>query len=262
MRALAKLSRKLGTARALLRDVGPGRFVVVALQRLPGIGSRVRMVVLTRSHSIPSLPMSHNVVYRRLHPGERLPLELLPARGVQTPEFRQARFTEALDRGSEGFVAELDGRIVAYTWAAYHRHLIPEVWFELALGPDEACTYASYVMPAFRYTRVYGGLARFQLTSLRDRGTRSFVGYANLASRHSVHAHRRLGYEVIGCVLLIRLPFVALQVTRLATDGGRRRWRWLAGQQHAMGRTEAIASGGKRETLRSHAPSLRGRPNG
>ena len=257
-----RLSRKLRTARTLLRDLGPARFLVLALQHLPGIGPRVRMVVVTRSHSIPSLPIPSNVTYRHLRPGERLPLDVFPPGGLESPEVRQARFAEAIARGSEGVVAEIDGRTVAYAWAAFHRHLIPGVRFTVALGADEACTYASYVVPAFRYSRVYGGLGRFLLTSLRDRGIRSFVGYASLISLNSIHAHRRLGYEIIGWVLLVQFPFVDLQVTRLDTDGQRRRWRWLSRQPGHLDGSGAIDAGNEGKVLTSYAPTLRGRTNG
>lgn len=247
MTRLKALRSKLKTVRALLRRGDLRTLLILAVQRLPVIGKRLHMIVVTRSHSVPSLPLPRNVVYRRLLPGEPLPLAVFSrSQGGPVPQVRRTRFLDALSRGSDGFVAEIDGRIVAYTWAAYHRHPIPEVRFELTLGTDEACTYASYVLPEFRYSRLYPGLVRFALSSLQERGIRSFIGYSHATSRHSIGAHGRMGYRVVGWIILIRLPFVHLQVAKLGPSG-RPHWRFLAPESaRAEGGQERASREGER----------------
>lgn len=228
-KALGRIFRKvvsgLAEAWAAARDRDWARLLLLSNRTLPPSLFRLYIVVITRSHSIPNLPSAHNVVYRRLDRDEPLPPASLPAMEWGNAERLRARFQEFLSAGYTGFVAEIDGRIVAYAWVAYGRYHISEVDYELSLAPDEAFTFYSGVAPEYRYSRVYVGLAKYVLSYLQSRGIRRFVGWGSPENPHSVRTHVRMGYEIAGWVASAQCPFGTLQLRRMQAEGGKIRWR-------------------------------------
>jgi L-amino acid N-acyltransferase YncA len=240
---LARIRHEMRALAALLRDGNHLGLMVRLARRLPPSLARVRALVITCGYSVPVFPVPTTVTYRRLQLEDADLFQTLPVRpGEHLPEVR-ARFAQDLRRGHDGFVAVLEGKVVAYAWVAYRYYHLERLRFDFALGPDEAITFRSYVVPEHRYSRVYGGLATYVLTAVRARGVRAFFGSAEADNRHSIRTHRRMGYEVVGWLLRAELPFVDLQVTRLPRDGGRLRWRRLRRPARPSAHVPELSSG-------------------
>jgi hypothetical protein len=233
---------------------------VIVTRAIPSSLLHFRLLAITRTRSIPALRARIGVRYHRLKSEDVLGA-FPPRAGSPDPVYEH--LVRDLRNGNEVFVAERDGRIVAYIMAAYDQHYIPEVRFLLPLRPDEACTSRAYVDPDLRrYSGVYPGLASFVFSELSRQGIRSLLGYAILINRYSIRTHRRLGYEQVGWVGLLQLPFGSLQVSRLDFDGGRLRWRLLSpsrrgdpdrpspGQYSASDRASNSASGAPQGAVR------------
>ena len=230
MRFAARLRAKISAAAAEFRDGEVSRPLwilacVIIARAIPSSLLHFRLLAITRTRSIPVFQARVGVKYRRLK-SEDFPTAFQPRTGSPDPVY--ANVMRDLRHGSEVFVAERDDRIVAYIMTAYQSHYIPEVRFLLPLRPDEACTSRSYVDPELRrFSGVYPGLASFAFSQVSSEGIRSLLGYAIIINRYSMRTHRRLGYEQVGWVGLLQLPFGSLQLSRLDFDGGRLRWRLL-----------------------------------
>jgi hypothetical protein len=198
---------------------------VIVARVIPSSLVHFRVVAITRTRSIPTFQARIGVRYRRLKPDD-LPITVEPGNG--RPDALNTRAMRDFRLGDEVFVAEHNEKIVAYIMLAHGRHYIPEVRFHLPLRPDEACTSRSYVDPDFRrYSGVYPGLASFLYSEVSRDSVRALLGYAVILNRYSIRVHRRLGYEQVGWVALLQVPFGSLQVSCLSFDGGRLRWRLL-----------------------------------
>ena len=224
-----RLKAKMAAVAAQLRDGEVARpwiaACVIAARAMPSSLLHFRLLVITRATSIPTFQARVGVRYHRLKP-EELRTTFGPRVGSPDPVYASAM--RDLKHASEVFVAERDEKIVAYIMVAHQGHLIPEVRFHLPLRPDEVCTSRSYVDPVYRrYSGVYPGLSSFLYSQLNSDGIRSLLGYAVMVNRYSIRTHQRLGYEQVGWVALLQLPFGSLQVSRLDFDGGRLRWRLL-----------------------------------
>jgi hypothetical protein len=230
MSFMDRLKAKISGVAAELRDEEVTRpwwvtACVIAARVVPSSLLHVRVVAITRAQSIPTFRARVDVRYRRLKP-EDLRAEFGSGKRSADPVYKRA--AKDLRHADEVFVAELDEKIVAYIMVARQDHYIPEVRFDLPLRPDQACTSRSYVDPAHRrYSGVYPGLASFLYSEVSRDGVRSFLGYAVILNRYSMRMHRRLGYDQVGWVALLQVPFGSLQVSRLDFDGGRLRWRRL-----------------------------------
>jgi|GEM_PF-4523218 len=220
----AKIIQKLRQATNLVREKDFGGLALLFAGSIPKSIFYISRVVITRSQSIPNFPSPQNVLFRRLHPSELLPVDSLPLSEWDSAEALQRWFTNELAHHRDGFVATLGEKVIAYAWVAYSQHHIPEVKFNLPLEADEACTYKSYVDPQYRLSRVYAGLAKFIFTDLRQRGIRWFVGYGDHYNRHSIRTHQRMGYEIVGWIMLVEFLFLSLQLRRLRSESDRFCW--------------------------------------
>jgi hypothetical protein len=230
MRFGARLRAKISAVAAEFRDgeVARPRWIaacVIVTRAIPSSLLHFRLLAITRARSVPAFQARVGVRYHRIK-SEDFPTAFRARTGSYDPVY--ANVMRDLRHGSEVFVAERHERIVAYIMTAYQNHYIPEVRFLLPLRPDEACTTRAYVDPELRrYSGVYPGLASFVFSQVSGEGIHSLLGYAIMINRYSMRTHRRLGYEQVGWVGLLQLPFGSLQVSRLDSDGGRLRWRLL-----------------------------------
>lgn len=214
----------LGRLRRLARERNVFALLQLSQKAIPRWLLFFDRVVITRSELVPEISMPRDVIFRRVEATPPLEaFERLAEPGADA-SWLQRRFHDDLASGREGFAGWQGDAIVAYAWAARGHQSMTEVKCDLLLQPDEACTYRSYVIPALRLSRVYGGMARFTLQELRARGIRWFIGYGQYANRHSIRTHQRMGYEIVGWVLMVEFLAWALHVRNLACEGNRRRW--------------------------------------
>jgi GNAT superfamily N-acetyltransferase len=225
MSPIGRLRLKIGAAGNFVRDGEILRPLLMVLHGLPSWALAIHAVIITRARYIPALRIPANVTFRRLQAGE--PLGTVPVKENQSPERQRSRTLKALEEGTDVFVAEVDGRIVGYAWAAYNCCDIPEVRLQLPLSPDEVSTCRAYVEPAYRFSGIYPGLANFACNDLRQRGIKALFGYTDFTNRHSIRTHEKLGYETVGWACLVRMPLFDLQITRLAWQGQGVRYRVL-----------------------------------
>ena len=206
-------------------------FFLLLLSVVPDALCAFRCVIVTRGRArfkIPARRRPEATVCRRLEPRDLRDLQFAPDMEEGTPEQLRERFGRALADGHDGFVVEKDGKVVAYTWAAYDVCRIPEVRYERVLQSDEAQSLRSYVHPDHRFSPVYLDLMRRMSDRLLERDIAWCFGHTDYLNKHSVRTHGRLGYEPIGRIALFEIPFLSFQTRRLETDSNRTRWsvRW------------------------------------
>lgn len=196
----------------------------------------IRALVVTRALASLKIPVSRPVqglVCRVLSQNEVIPLSSLPeALGIHR-ESLQTTFHGYLAEGCDGFVAEVDGKIVAYAWVAYGHFRFPAVNFKGELGGDEAHTFDSYVDLPYRYRGVYAELANFLSLYVSRRGIRWVMGQGDPTNRHSIKTHVKLGYRIVGHVILMNFPFGSLQVRKLERESNR--WQWAYTSRKGIG---------------------------
>ncbi len=202
-------------------------FFLLLLAAVPDFLCAFRCVIVTRGPAkfrIPARRSSKSTVCRRLEPGKVRDLQFASNMEEGTPEQLRNRFAGALSHGHEGFIAEKDGKVIAYTWAAYDVCSIPEVRYERNLEPDEAQSLRSYVHPDHRFSPVYLELMRQMSDRFLERDVRWCLGHTDYLNKHSVRTHGRMGYEPIGRIALFEIPFVSFQTRRLDPESDRTRW--------------------------------------
>ena len=227
-------TRSQGRIRRALRRLGSAvrerdflGFFLLLLSAIPDFLCAFRCVIVTRGPAkfrIPVRRSPKNTVCRRLEPADVRTLEFASDMEEGTPEQLRKRFAKDLSSDHEGFVAEKDGKVVAYTWAAYNVCRIPEVRYERTLEPDEAQSLKSYVHPDHRFSPIYLELMRQMSDRLLERDIRWCFGHTDYLNKHSVRTHGRMGYEPIGRIALFEIPFVSFQSRRLDPESNRAAW--------------------------------------
>ena len=202
-------------------------FFLLLLAAVPDFLCAFRCVIVTRGPAkfrIPVRRSSKGTVCRRLQAGDVRDLQFASNMEEGTPEQLRSRFAGALKDGHDGFIAEKDGKVVAYTWAAYDVCHIPEVRYERNLEPNEAQSLRSYVHPDYRFSPVYLELMRQMSECLLEHGVEWCFGHTDYLNKHSVRTHGRMGYEPIGRIALFEIPFVSFQTRRLPPESNRTKW--------------------------------------
>jgi GNAT superfamily N-acetyltransferase len=127
-----------------------------------------------------------------------------------------------LERGFFCFVGRVEGRLVAYNRTQYEPGEDGGSYVDL--GPDEVHCLDAYTVAEFRGKNIHAALLREMLLFNAGLGYRRAYSKVSLANRRSPKAHRRLGWERTGTVLLGRRTS-GLPVMRLT--GSAHPWRRL-----------------------------------
>jgi GNAT superfamily N-acetyltransferase len=127
-----------------------------------------------------------------------------------------------LERGFVCFVGRVEGRLVAYNWTQYEPG--EEGGTYVDLGPGEVHCLGAHTVAAFRGNNIHAALLREMLLFNAGLGYRLAYSKIAVANRRSPKAHRRLGWERTGTVLLVRSTS-GLPVVRLT--GSAHPWRRL-----------------------------------
>jgi ribosomal protein S18 acetylase RimI-like enzyme len=222
-----RLGRALDKIGATVRERDWLGVLLLLEKAVPDSLCAFRCVVVTRGPAefkIPALRRRKNTVCRQLAPADVRALEFLPEMEEGTPDELKKRFAEDLTQGLEGFVTEVNGKTVAYTFAAYDLCEIPEVCFERELSLGEAQSLKSYVHPTHRFSGVYLELMREISRRLVERDVRWCFGHTDHLNQHSLRTHKRLGYREVGRIAMIDVPFLRLRARRLEFESNRFHW--------------------------------------
>lgn len=127
-----------------------------------------------------------------------------------------------LERGFLCFVGRVEGRLVAYNWTQYEPGEDGGLYVDL--GPDEVHCLDAFTVAGFRGKSIHAALLREMLLFNAGLGYRRAYSRISLTNRRSPKAHRRLGWERTGTVLLASRDS-GLPVVRLT--GSAHPWRRL-----------------------------------
>ena len=223
----SRLGRALEQLGAAIRERDWLGALLLLEKGLPDSLFMFRCVIVTRcpaEFKMPALRKRKNTVCRQLTSADVRTLEFAPGMEEGTPDELKKRFAEDLTQGLEGFITEVNGKTVAYTFAAYDLCRIPEVCFENELALGEAQSLRSYVHPTHRFSGVYIELMRKISDRLVARDVRWCFGHTDHLNQHSFRTHTRLGYRKIGRIAMIEVPFLRLRARRLEFESNRLRW--------------------------------------
>jgi hypothetical protein len=189
---------------------------------------RQRLVAIVRcdlTRPIPAatarVPLETSVASREEVLGEltRLRRSTDPA---EQERLARARFTRRLEAGSVCFIGRVEGRPVAYNWTQYEPGEDGGVFVELRA--DEVLCRDAYTIPELRGRNIHAALLREMLLFNAGLGYRSAYSKISVANRRSPKAHRRLGWERTGTLLLVGRAS-GIRVVRLS--GSSHPWRRL-----------------------------------
>jgi GNAT superfamily N-acetyltransferase len=131
-------------------------------------------------------------------------------------------FTRRLEAGFLCFVGRVEGRPVAYNWTQYEPGEDGGVYVDLR--PDEVHCLDAYTIPELRGTNIHAALLREMLLFNAGLGYRYGYSKMTVTNRRSPKAHRRLGWERTGTMLLVGRAS-GIRVVRLS--GSTHPWRRL-----------------------------------
>jgi GNAT superfamily N-acetyltransferase len=134
----------------------------------------------------------------------------------------RALFTRRLEAGFVCFVGRVEGRAVAYNWTQYEPG--EDGGFYVDLRPDEVHCLDAYTVPELRGRNIHAALLREMLLFNAGLGYRYAYSRYTVTNRQSPKAHRRLGWERTGTMLLAARAS-GIRVVRLA--GSTHPWRRL-----------------------------------
>ena len=134
----------------------------------------------------------------------------------------RALFTRRLEAGFLCFVGRVEGRPAAYNWTQYEPGEDGGVYVDLR--PDEVHCLDAYTVPELRGRNIHAALLREMLLFNAGLGYRYGYSKITVTNRQSPKAHRRLGWERTGTMLLAGRAS-GMRVVRLS--GSTHPWRRL-----------------------------------
>jgi GNAT superfamily N-acetyltransferase len=134
----------------------------------------------------------------------------------------RALFTRRLEAGFLCFVGRVEGRAVAYNWTQYEPGEDGGAYVDLR--PDEVHCLDAYTVPELRGRNIHAALLREMLLFNAGLGYRYAYSQFSVTNRRSPKAHRRLGWERTGTILL---PTRASGMPVVRLTGSAHPWRRL-----------------------------------
>jgi GNAT superfamily N-acetyltransferase len=134
----------------------------------------------------------------------------------------RALFTRRLEAGFLCFVGRVEGRPAAYNWTQCEPGEDGGVYVDLR--PDEVHCLHAYTIPELRGRNIHAALLREMLLFNAGLGYRYAYSKITVTNRQSPKAHRRLGWERTGTMLLAGRAS-GIRVVRLS--GSTHPWRRL-----------------------------------
>jgi GNAT superfamily N-acetyltransferase len=146
---------------------------------------------------------------------------------VEQERLARARFTRRLEAGSVCFIGRVEGRAVAYNWTGYEPGEDGGVYLDLRT--DEVLCRDAFTIPELRGRNIHAALLREMLLFNAGLGYRYAYSKISVANRRSPKAHRRLGWDRTGTMLLVGRAS-SIRVVRLS--GSSHPWRRLLPEDH------------------------------
>jgi len=119
----------------------------------------------------------------------------------QQERLARARFTRRLEAGFLCFIGRVEGRPVAYNWTQYEPGEDGGVYVDLRA--DEVKCLDAYTIAELRGKNIHAALLREMLLFNAGLGYRYAYSKISVTNRRSPKAHRRLGWERTGTMLLV-----------------------------------------------------------
>lgn len=116
------------------------------------------------------------------------------------PTVAPDEFLRRLQAGHRCFVAHRDGELVSSSWIA--RGSMPSSYLrtDIALSPDEACSYETYTAPVARGLAIGPALRAQAARALLDDGCRRLLATISLENPSGIRLVEKLGYRRIGTI--------------------------------------------------------------
>jgi GNAT superfamily N-acetyltransferase len=136
-------------------------------------------------------------------------------------------YTRRLEAGFLCFIGRVEGRPVAYNWTQYEPGEEGGVYVDLRA--DEVHCLDAYTIPELRGRNIHAALLREMLLFNAGLGYRYAYSWISVTNRRSPKAHRRLGWERTGTMLLVGRAS-GIRVVRLS--GSSHPWRRLGPEDY------------------------------
>jgi ribosomal protein S18 acetylase RimI-like enzyme len=172
--------------------------------------NRVDVIEWRSSQEIPQPPDVPNAAIHRTfsaEPGEWL--DVLPRR-------RRRTIKPFLARGDHGYLATVSGQFAGWIWLSRVSHRDPVTGLHIRLAPDEAYSYAMWVLSAYRHLGIAAVLVSTMLSDIqRAPAIRRVYGFIDPRNRESQLLLRMVfGFTQVQQVRRIHLVRRGWQVPR------------------------------------------------
>jgi ribosomal protein S18 acetylase RimI-like enzyme len=137
----------------------------------------------------------------------RVPLRVAPLSkqdlrdyAALSPYSDAAEADPRLAAGHSCFVARSGNELLGSCWVARGQLSSTYLRTRIELGPDEACTYETYVAPAARGKNIGPAMRAEVADELRKRGVRRLLATVSPDNRSAIRLVEKLGYRRIGTI--------------------------------------------------------------
>jgi len=186
------------------------------LVRLAREGKREELKALVTRGLLPAWAFRANeLVIVRLTRPRPLPralphVAIRPAGPADEPLFQAIRprkggYGVNFERGSLAFLGEVSGEPAAFGWFELgERHRSKTNGYSFALGPGAAWAWGIEVEPRFRLSGIFHKYWVESLPLLAARGVSEVLGSIQADNPLSINSHRRLGFELLYTLRVVR----------------------------------------------------------
>ena len=110
-----------------------------------------------------------------------------------------------LERGRRCYVAQVEGRFVAYGWVSFDEEFIGELNLRLRLLPGEAYIWDCATLPAFQRNRLYSALLTYILADLKSEHFHRILIGADFENVTSQKGIARAGFRHVADLIRARV---------------------------------------------------------
>ncbi|MGD0977598.1 MAG: GNAT family N-acetyltransferase [Candidatus Bathyarchaeia archaeon] len=120
-------------------------------------------------------------------------------------KFRGGKAGERLKAGHLCFIAEKNGKIINYTWVAFHEAYIDEIERKIIVSPCSAYGYDEYTDPEYRGMGVFPMVLGSTSDYLFQNGIKEIYELVSSNNFPSLRSHQKMGSRKMGEITLVRL---------------------------------------------------------
>jgi GNAT superfamily N-acetyltransferase len=120
-------------------------------------------------------------------------------------KFKGGRAGEKFKAGHLCFIAEKNGKIVNYTWIAFHEAYIDEIERKITIGPCSAYIYDEFTDPEYRGMGILPTVLMNASDYLYQNGIKEIYELVGSNNYPSLRSHQKTGSRKMGKITLLRM---------------------------------------------------------